>query len=183
MRPFRQGSLDRLCGVYAVVNATQLALQDYRQMTSGNRQELFEHLIDQLNNDGLLLDAITQGINANTLRTLLRCTANWLLGKYELQLSVQRPFYHAKSFTSETFANALDMRLRHQHTAAILSLVYYCNHWTVIHNITAKSLVLYDSAGKNRLAQKKVNLRSTHGNAHQLLIPLREVFLIQVSTL
>ena len=92
-RPFRQGSLDGLCGVYSVINATRLAAWPRKRLTETDCAELFAVLTSRLAADGCLHQVLTKGSAYPVVSRLLRATERWLATKHELRLSYKRPFH------------------------------------------------------------------------------------------
>jgi hypothetical protein len=71
-KPFEQGNLDGLCGVYAVVNATRLAAHPHRRLRAADCYELFATLLAELADEGRLRGFVTHGLGPRVLARLLR---------------------------------------------------------------------------------------------------------------
>ena len=69
-RPYRQGDLDGLCGVYSVVNAVRVLCPELDQEGA---EWLFAHLLQSLNESGVDLPiAVASGIGRVELGRLIR---------------------------------------------------------------------------------------------------------------
>ena len=95
MRPFRQGDLDGLCGVYAVINSLELVGAPLRR---GQLREVFQQLIYSLG-AASLLEAMQTGMDALTLLRAVELTFGWLAATYDVRLEAGLPF-EARRFRS-----------------------------------------------------------------------------------
>src|SRR4051812_41665778 len=70
IRPFRQGHLDGLCGLYAIVNAFRFCLGDH-PLYELIWPELFAYLVDGLASETDFASIILSGIPAHAMNGLL----------------------------------------------------------------------------------------------------------------
>ena len=61
-RPFEQGDLDGLCGVYAVVNAVRHAAYPHRRLSAAESRGLFAALLAELADEGRLRGFVAAGL-------------------------------------------------------------------------------------------------------------------------
>jgi hypothetical protein len=71
LRPFRQGDLDGMCGIYAVVNAVRAAAAPYRHLPRSACLELFVELCKVRGRRDLLRAAVMDGLVPNEVGQLL----------------------------------------------------------------------------------------------------------------
>ena len=71
-RPFEQGDLDGLCGVYSVVNAARLAAHPHRRLSAPECRALFAALLTELADEGRLRGFVAHGLGTRVLARLLR---------------------------------------------------------------------------------------------------------------
>ncbi len=164
VRPYRQGDLDQLCGVYCVVNAVRLAALPYRRLGYVNSTALFEVLARKLDKRGWLRAVITAGMGIRLVAKLLRWARRWLRDKHELVLEVQKPF--RKRDDPGHCLDALAAHLAQPGTAAIVGTA---DHWTVVQAIGSKRLVLFDSNGR---AYFRLAITSDDAGKQQVRSPL-----------
>jgi hypothetical protein len=143
VRPYRQGDLDHLCGVYCVVNAVRLAAAPYRRLGHVNSAALFTVLARKLDKRRWLQDVVTAGMGTRLVARLLRWAGRWLRDKHELVLEVQKPF--RKRDEPGHCLKVLATHLAEPGTAAIVGTA---DHWTVVQAVGSKRLVLFDSNGR-----------------------------------
>ena len=62
LRPLQQGSLDSMCGLYAVINAVQLALYPHRRLTRPELLQLFGAGLDALRRSRSLSTVLVTGM-------------------------------------------------------------------------------------------------------------------------
>ena len=70
-KAFQQGELDSLCGVYALLNAYRLLVP---RISKATFHRLFTESVVWLNGQGVLLDAVTDGLEAEHLLGMIQHT-------------------------------------------------------------------------------------------------------------
>jgi len=148
-RPFEQGDLDGLCGVYAVVNATRLAAHPHRRLRAADCHELFAALLAELAGEGRLRGFVAAGLGTRVMARLLRRAERWLRKRHGLALEVRRPFAKRDQPEPEECLRVLTEHLARPGTAAIVGSD---EHWTVVRAVTPKRLLLADSDGRRHFA-------------------------------
>jgi hypothetical protein len=148
-KPFEQGDLDGLCGVYAVVNAARLAAHPHRRLPAAECRGLFAALLAELAEEGRLRGFVAAGLGNRVLARLLRRAGQWLRKRHGLALEVRRPFAKRDQPGPEACLRALAEHLARPGTAAIVGSD---EHWTVVRAVTPKRLLLADSDGRRHFA-------------------------------
>lgn len=180
-RPFEQGELDGLCGVYSVINSLNWALHSFHashretrrragQLIEEEREDLFASAVRVLPHRRYGLCPVVHGINGAELSRVLKKSVAWLQDKRGLQLGIRRPFYRRVRVTTRRLSLVLTEHLKKPGAAAIIGVEPPWQHWTVVVGVTAKRLTLLDSSGASILLLKT---RGRHSG--------RDVFLIQLS--
>jgi len=78
-KPFEQGDLDGLCGVYAVINAVRLAAHPHHRLRVADCRGLFAALLAELADEGRLRGFVAAGLGPRVLvRLLRRAEQSWL---------------------------------------------------------------------------------------------------------
>lgn len=173
VKPFRQGDLDSLCGLYSVLNATRLLCPelDYE----GSRS-LFRQLAETLTAKRVTaFETVAWGIETPTVLALIQSARAYVRESLDASLRLE-PFRSArKTLTIGFLWKSLMGRLK-QGWIAIIGISGRHNHWTVAHRATAKSMRLFDSDLMTALKRSRCSLRSTHV-PHQ--IDPDEIFLLR----
>ena len=144
MRAARQGSLDGLCGIYAVVNSldpvgVQLGRRELR--------EVFRQLVYSLG-AAALLEAMSEGLDALTLRAAAELALGWLAARHAVALEVGLPFETRRFRSAGGYLRALRLLVDQPGTAVIIAFrSRETAHWTVISQIDGTDLHLRDSDG------------------------------------
>lgn len=157
MRPARQGDFDGLCGLYALINALDLA--GGRRPRSPAHRRLFVGLAEALPG-GKLRRAIDSGLNG---RDLIKAATlafpafkKWLGGS----VSVSRPFRKATFKTNEEFVEAMADIMMSGRSALVLNIsTPTYNHWTVAASITPQAIILRDSGALKELRLARYTVR------------------------
>ncbi len=153
IRPYRQGHLDSLCGIYAIVNATRLALASMKCEKFADYGHFFDFLIARLHARRLLYDTMANGLSSPGMSWLLSQADRWLARKYDVRLRYRRPFYRHTA-PHRKIIRSIKRHLSEPNTSAIIVINGHPPdlHWTVVKNITAMSLTLFDSDGASRIS-------------------------------
>ena len=139
-RPFAQGDLDWLCGVYAVINAVRLAARPHCRLGKADCGELFAALLAELAGAGRLRGFVTGGMGRGMLVRLLRRADRWLRKRHGLALEVSRPFAERDEPGPEACLRVLAAHLARPGTAAIVGSD---EHWTVVRAVTPRRLLSF----------------------------------------
>lgn len=148
----RQGSLDCLCGVYAVVNATEVVIGKFIGASNSNKRKgqkkvLFKSLIKHLAKKNQLVIALTEGITKiDTRGGLLDIAIKSVKTHQKLKMKKQRAFQEDPE-TLEQYWEKLTNHLMQDRTSVIIVISGRQEHWTCVKAITTEVLVLADSAG------------------------------------
>ena len=83
--PFRQGELDGLCGIYAIINAIRLVLGPRASLLKpADWHELFVVLLESIDGPIGAAHAAANGIETKPLRSLLRVASLHLVAELDL---------------------------------------------------------------------------------------------------
>jgi hypothetical protein len=148
LRPFRQGQLDSLCGVYSVVNAVRLVMQQHQRMTNAQSGALFATLIADLAAKDLLEAVVANGAGLGGVARCVRHARMWLREEYGVELAVERPFTGQRRNWPTPPLTILRDHLQEPGRAAIVCTFF---HWTVAHAVSRSTLRIFDSSGGSAL--------------------------------
>lgn len=138
LKPLRQGDLDGLCGVYAILNAVQWLLPKARD--TDYLTELFDKTIGTI----YTIDNIRDGGEEPELRKVFRFVQDKVAADLKAEMSLSLPFDRAGHFKRPDHA----MQSQFDKGAAgvfIFGFEGLDSHWTVARGITADEVVLFDS--------------------------------------
>lgn len=143
MRAVKQGQLDSLCGMYAVVNALEGA------GVTGPRcalhKELFQRLTVSLPT-ARLKTAISSGMDSEDILDAARPSLRWLKRRYGIDLKIKRLEIAPTDLSLEVFVSALRRTIDYDHMSAIVNVhLPGYSHWTVASRINNGRLVVRDS--------------------------------------
>ena len=147
-KPLRQGDLDGLCGVYAIINAVRCV---HPRLSKPMADRLFRELLRALAADGQTKPGsmVYRGITSAMLARLIGTARRHLAAKHGLAFEAARLPRRPQPGRSWTMAD-LTSRLG-DHLAdggvAVLSLRGSMAHWTVIVAVTPKLFRMRDSDG------------------------------------
>jgi hypothetical protein len=159
VRPQRQGDLDGLCGLYAVVNAIELT--GVIGPKSLFHQRLFKRLIEGLS-EGELRRAMTKGLTHGQMLFIADRAFRSLHRRYGVRLLIE-PLDDIWSPDDLTGYLATVANLsQHVRTAVIVNLIMpSVNHWTVVYGCDRDHLRLRDSGRLRTLPLHRFALRAS----------------------
>lgn len=167
--PFQQGGLDSLCGLYSIVNAERFI----NQSSDEDTQQLFDDVIHYLSRRGLLKELLIGGI----IHTQMLMILDRVVGKKRIS-KVEIPFRGVPTPDLTTFWKYMQSFLDGTPgRAIILGLKGYHDHWTVIEDLTNRSIKLYDSASIKRLPRSACTTVAATWKRKHLLLPAQTYFL------
>lgn len=170
---FRQGSLDTLCGIYAIINSTHEVCATWEsRLKPDHHRALFRALCEELATEGDLAGALAgEGMGVRTLRKLLRRAHMYVEDETGL------PFTHKRAFNSEPVSldRYWDVVRDHVHEngpgSVLISLTGRHCHWSCIRTISEEGMVLRDSDGLIRLSRARCTTGAGDNRRHHVLWP------------
>lgn len=156
--PYHQGSLDGLCGIYAVINAVRLLFPGLEEAAA---RDLFTHAVRLLEDRPLTLDIVHAGIGDRDLRRLVVECGTYLLDEHELVVTLGR-IPVGKRVSVQAIWSGLAAELASP-AAAIVGMTGRERHWTVAYRVTSRTLWLADSSGMQQLARSRCTVSDTEG--------------------
>ncbi|MNR96992.1 hypothetical protein D3C72_281550 [compost metagenome] len=168
---YRQGSLDSLCGVYAVINSVKAVA--HTRGFSLRRWEcraLFSRLCGVLADGGLLADALTHGTTIRTFQAMTRDAHEWLLEARGLQLECRRAFGKSPESLDQFWRKLSDHAQDQGPGSVLIGLSGRMEHWSCIRSINDRAIVLVDSDGARILRRELCTIADPdRRRIHQLL--------------
>ena len=156
-RAYRQGDLDGLCGVYAVVNAARHVLR----LRDEQCQQLFEKLIKALEqNSRSLHQHLLRGICFRQLKQLVMAASQCRLKGQKLTFGTRPLRLKRQQRTLPHLWTALDEEVGPT-CVAIVGIAGITDHWCVVARVTPKTLWLLDSSGQTRIYRSRCTVRSS----------------------
>lgn len=144
-RPFQQGHLDSLCGLYAAVNAIWFVLEPGgKPMHRNQARVLFRRGITHLRDRGRLAKAIKDGMPPKWLWQLTKDLARCARRLTDIEVTVSRPTQVPKPFTRQALLQLLDEALESR-AVVIVGLDGVHSHYTVIWGRISDTYMLFDS--------------------------------------
>ena len=151
MLPYRQGSLDELCGLYALINASRLADPS---LNESECQEVFKMafrwLYDNYEKESFL-QMLCDGLFCDKLRRLHKN----IFRKQWPKISLHQPFLRNMPKNANDFWARLEENTPPAVTGTgmVIAIVGggidhvggYIDHWSVVRTIDAEKIVLFDS--------------------------------------
>lgn len=200
-KPYRQGSLDGLCGLYCIVNAVKIAalrsgppIRPLRRRTGSEPKppaglafarrdavSLFLTLARRFEHERRLVLSFAEGIDTTTLTRLLRQADRWLGKQLGCRLLANRAFLRPTQPSPRRVVRVIERHLGEPGTSVIIGLDGELGHWSVIGAATSNRFRLADSEGSVWL-RKDARCRSRRVT-HVGLIDPYSVFLVRLRPL
>ncbi len=169
-RAFRQGDLDGLCGVYALVNA----LRYVERLNEDQCEVIFRKLIRTLGKGHRAHETLLWGMSFRKMKGLVAAAARCRFEDRELAFGARPLRLKRQDRSLPGLWAALEGELGPT-CVALIGISGATEHWCVIHRITAKTLWLLDSSGRTRLRRSRCTVRASRT---RYCLELREILLI-----
>ena len=167
----RQGSLDGLCGVYSVINATEIVIGKFmrhQHKSKGQKRKLFKALVRYLARKNKLESALTEGLHKiDTPGGLLDIAIKSVKQYQRLEMRKQRAFDQAPK-TLDQYWERLTDHLRQNETAVIIGISGRLEHWTCVKAITPEALILADSSGVKLILRQQCTIGPVERRLYKL---------------
>jgi|ADurb_Leu_01_Slu_FD_contig_101_326969_length_1514_multi_3_in_0_out_0_2 hypothetical protein len=143
VRPFEQGELDGLCGIYSIINAVRRIRGGKILKDIDERNELFLEILNYLHKHYHGLVFMIDGISIQSIAGILR---DIIEPKYNI--TRKRPFDKRPDVKLSEFWDSMQSFMKENPSGAILlGLGGKHDHWTVVESITDKGMYVMDSDG------------------------------------
>jgi hypothetical protein len=157
-RAMRQGELDGLCGIYAIINAARYLLP---QLHARECEKLFRKLVSCLEKRlKRPLRAVADGIGFGVLTKLAKRAARFVKRRFGVKLKARSLKARRKHRTVEGLCSALAERTK-QGCVAIIGIAGAEEHWCVVYKVTGRSLSVLDSSGRAYLRRTRCTMSRT----------------------
>lgn len=157
MRPAKQGGLDSLCGLYAIVNAIELVGVTGRRSTL--HEDLFAKLICALP-PHRLRSGLVCGLDVDDLLTASRGAFRWLRKAHGVDLRIRTPFADREFVDGAGYVQAIRGQNEAWRKAVIIGVaIPGGSHWTVLRAIEGRRLYVRDSGRLTHLDLSRFDLK------------------------
>jgi hypothetical protein len=172
VRGYRQGDLDGLCGVYAIVNALRYLLRLNRKQC----QTLFASLVRTLSQVRLHpYDPLVQGVVFRQLKQLLTVADHCCSLHQGLSFQARPLRLRREDRTLARLWAALDGAIG-SGCVAIIGITGRTDHWCVVYRVTPRTLRLLDSSGRSCIRRSRCTVRTART---RYCLELSEILLIE----
>ena len=157
VKPYAQGDLDSMCGIYAIINAFRALC---REVTWEISTHMFQHLVSCLNRHAKqALFPIIFGTGTSLMRKLLGEAQSYLKKRLKIELAIEPKGHELKSKSLEAAWERLSA-IVDETTVLILPLSGRWDHWTVLYDINVRKIRLVDSSHRRELTRSRCTLGS-----------------------
>ena len=143
IKPYRQGNLDNLCGIYSSENAVLKSTDGLAKFSKKQVKGWFQEIIADLYKHRKLLLVHKEGSEVELVEGYLGIIQSHIAN--DIKLSYYKPF-NDKTRTTTAIKKILTIS-KQSNTAVIIGIQGLHDHWSVIDRITADRIYLNDSNG------------------------------------
>ena len=171
LKPYEQGALDSLCGIYSIVNAMRVI----EGLSNEESQKLFKKIIAYLEENKSLAETLASGISITVMGTIFKD----VIGD---QINRAIPFQKHTDVSISEFWKEMtrflhEKRPKGEKRVILLSLGGLHDHWTIVRKISNKRIWLFDSIGLRNLDRSKCTTRKASSSRLHLIYPTQTYFL------
>jgi hypothetical protein len=159
LRPYRQGDLDALCGLYAIINAARWAIWP-REMTPDFAETLFAKLGHHAAMALRMPALCAMGVTVPQLRALSRIALAMIHAECGVTLQLHTIPAKALRITPDHQDAPGVVATSRLGEAFIVHITNGIGHWTVFERIEGRRVRFFDSAGWHSIALSKAGFSS-----------------------
>ncbi|WP_139976504.1 hypothetical protein [Ochrobactrum sp. CGA5] len=153
LRPYLQGNLDSLCGVYALINGIRWALRNELVSAKGEHwEELFRKLTDHAIKSRGHLELVNDGLSLYGMIALTHVAQDHMREYHNIGVVMRRPFALRRPLEAMESVNTISDHLAQSNTAVLAAVYGTLNHWCVIKQLDEQRAHLFDSDRQSHLA-------------------------------
>ena len=167
---YAQGGLDGLCGIYSTINAVQYLRG--RALNEAAAIELFKYLVGAVANK--LPEMLWEGTGVPEVRSILHRADDFARRHYGFGLARSEPMLKQAPAQDDLYWARLDELLKPKARVLIVGLKEPWEHWSVLTDVTPRTLRFLDSLTIKVARRADFSLRK--GATYQIG---RQVFLLQ----
>jgi hypothetical protein len=164
LTPLRQGSLDSLCGLYALINAVRLLLYPV-QPPHHRLVELFDVGLAELQRCRATGNGITLGIDEAEWLQVAAAVVTRANELFATDIKL-KPIPVAPEREPAAVIDAIKASAR-RGNPAVVALDGHLDHWSVVARFTATRLILFDSWGSQWVTVASIGL--AHGRGRHVI--------------
>lgn len=171
--PIRQGSIDGLCGVYSVMNATEVVIGKFHydrrlKRKASQRRVLFRKLIGYLAKHNMLEKTLICGFDDIDAKGGFIDIAIKSVRKSQKRKLCKQIAFDTDDVTLDQYWEKLTEHLSQPDSAVIISLSGRIKHWTCVKRITPNALILSDSSGIRQIARDRCTIETESRDMYTL---------------
>lgn len=171
LKPYAQGGLSSLCGIYSIVNAMRIV----RGLNNDESKELFAQITHYLEENKNLAVSLTEGISITVMGSIFKDVIGDRLDR-AIPFHKQ-PNTRIGEFWGEMKKFLDEERKKKEKRVVLLSLGGEHEHWTLTHRMSTKRIILFDSIGLKHLDRRNCTTRKTSSGRRHLIYPTQTYFL------
>lgn len=180
LKPYKQGQLDTLCGLYSAINAIRLAAYPKKKLTKTHARQLMVEGIEYLNTrSNRLSSSLTCGMSDMRRLTLTKHLLRFVNEKWGVSLELQKPAIdkakNPRAIVIEFIEHYVSMR-----SSVCIYLNGHHNHYTVISGFNSHSFYLYDSDALNSIVRSRISIEKDVYDSRHILVS-KDLFVIKRS--
>lgn len=168
MKPFQQGGLDSLCGIYSLINAEKII----NKTKAEDSQKLFWEIVHFLEENKQLASTLTVGTQLKKMKLVLNEVIGEKIPNKELRFN-GKPNPSLDTFWEEVVGFLSESQGR----SVIFCLSGVYDHWTTIREIKDKQIMLFDSDGLGLLKRAFCTTDDQNKQRKHVIRPAQTLFL------
>ncbi|MBJ6718825.1 hypothetical protein I2750_00820 [Bacillus sp. PR5] len=146
LRPYLQGNLDSLCGIYALINGIRWAMRNQLVSAKGEHwEDLFRKLTDHAIKNRGHLELVSEGLSLYGMIALTHVARDHLREYHDVELLFRRPFALSRPREASQTLHTIEAHLARPNTAVLAAVYGTLNHWCVIKHLDEQRAYLFDS--------------------------------------
>ena len=171
VKPFRQGQLDTLCGLYSAINAIRLASYPKKHLTKYHARIMMEEGLDYLaKRQTRLLCALTDGMSNKLRLALTRHLVKFVNDEWDVGLELINPEIDKAGNLRLIITSFIESNVK-AHRPVCININGHHKHYTVIVGYNPRSYMLHDSDGLKSIQRSLIGIGGDRKGVRHILSP------------
>lgn len=167
-KPYRQGHLDKYCGIYCVVNTVHYLCGPLGEKQAG---KLFYRILKLFDQQACAVERIGFGMCLGEISKLFDQVAD------SHQFRYYKPFGQNSGVSLDAYWQALDQFITANNGIVLINIMGSYNHWTLVKEVTDRHLLLFDSDGITKLNRRRCSTDKYDSRHKHILRPTHTHFI------
>jgi len=171
VKPYRQGQLDTLCGLYSAINAIRLTAYPQKVLTKYHAQIMMEEGLEYLGQrESRILSALSYGMGHNLKQVLTMHLIHFAAEEWSIKIEMVKPYLKKSDNPRPIIMSFIEDSIKAGNPVGI-NIKGHHKHYTIISGYSQQTFRLYDSDGLTSIKRDLISIKGDKEGVRHELVP------------